>query len=115
MSVPHVEDLVREGLLDRVRPDIARSRELLADAQTHLTSAELIAHGGRDLKGAYALLYDAARKAVAAHMLANGLRSKADRPGAHWAIVLYAECILAASHPSIERFDEMRRRRNRAE
>jgi hypothetical protein len=84
------------------------------EAKRHLASADLVA--GSDPTAAYSLLYDAARKAVTAHMLANGYRA-ANRPGAHRAAALYAEATLAggqaASH--IRAFDRMRQVRNRSE
>ena len=70
-----------------------------------------------DPAGAYQLLYDAARKATAADMLVFGYRAKSDRPGAHAAVVMYAEEALArdASADALANFDRMRRKRNRTE
>ena len=65
--------------------DAATARASLAEARRHLASAKLIP--GADPNGAYVLLYDAARKANAAHMLASGLRVAA-RPRAQEAVVL---------------------------
>jgi hypothetical protein len=65
---------------------------------------------------AYVALYDAARKAITAHMQAHGYRA-ANRAGAHQAVGLYAESAFAAgaavSH--IRAFDRMRQIRNRSE
>lgn len=65
---------------------------------------------------AYVALYDAARKAILAHMLANGLRETA-RPGAHQAVVEYAQAALDDDEPSeaLLRLDRLRRNRNRSE
>ena len=60
-----------------VNPD--RARTLLAQAARHLESAEAIA--ATDPSLAYVALYDAARKAGLAHMLAHGYRELV-RPGA---------------------------------
>jgi hypothetical protein len=50
-------------------------------------------------------------------MLAAGYRAKSDRPGAHAAVVLYAEEALAgeADADALASFDQMRRTRNRSE
>jgi hypothetical protein len=50
-------------------------------------------------------------------MAASGFRAKADKPGAHAAVVAYAEEALAgvADSASLSRLDGMRRLRNRAE
>jgi hypothetical protein len=84
---------------------------MVDEAKLHLESASRIA--GSDPNGAYHLLYDAARKAVWAHMLANGYRPTS-APGAHAAATMYAVEALA-DEPSIVHFDRMRRSRNRSE
>jgi YD repeat-containing protein len=78
-----VTDLLREGRLEPVPPDVTTARASIEEAQRHLTSAALIAVD--DPNGAYALLYDGARKAIAAHMLASGPRATV-RPRAHHAV-----------------------------
>lgn len=110
-----VADLLAQGRLERVAPDDLEARDLLAHAERHLRSARLLL--ADDPAGAYQLLYDAARKAVWADMLANGLRARADMPGAHAAVVAYAHDALAgrADARSLARFDGMRRARNRSE
>jgi hypothetical protein len=67
-----------------------------------------------DPNGAYALLYDAARKAVDAHMLANGFRVQKSRLGTHEAIGQYAVATLRKDPDKrhIDSFDRMRRNRN---
>jgi hypothetical protein len=109
-----IADLVRDGRLERVPADPATAAASVEEARRHLTSADLIA--GADPNGAYALLYDAARKAIAAHMLASGLRVTV-RPRAHEAVGLYALDALSGSPEidSVEYFDRMRRKRNRTE
>ena len=61
-------------------------------------------------------LYDAARKAITAHMQANGYRAT-NRLGAHQASGLYAEATLGAGTAvsDVRAFDRMRRVRNRSE
>ena len=104
-----------EGRLEVIAADAEEANDLLLHAEKHLDSAKrLIAD---DRAGAYQLLYDAARKAAAADMLAAGYRAKSDRPGAHAAVVLYAEEALAgeADADALASFDQMRRTRNRSE
>ena len=75
-----IEDLVRARRLERVPADIDAAVRRLSSARRHLGSAALIARDDPD--AAYALLYDAARKAVTAHMQGAGLRAR-NAPGAH--------------------------------
>jgi hypothetical protein len=108
-----VQELLVEGRVDRVAPNSAQAGRMLRSCQQHLETADQRA--GADPSGSYALLYDAARKAVAAHMLFHGLRVTS-RPGAHAAIVTYAEAELAtvgAEH--LAHLDRMRRTRNDTE
>jgi hypothetical protein len=61
-------------------------------------------------------VYDAARKAIGAHMLAHGLRAHPRaRIGAHVVVGRYAETELTGAPDSVAEFDRMRRRRNRTE
>lgn len=109
-----IADLVRADRLERVPADPPTARASLEEARRHLASARLVATA--DPNGAYALLYDAARKALSAHMLASGFRATV-RPRAHEAVGLYALEALA-SHSgaaSVGHFDRMRRNRNRTE
>jgi len=110
-----LEALVREGRIERVGADADTARDKLVEAKRHLDSAGLIAE--TDPAGAYSLLYDAARKAIDAHMLVSGYRVSKSRPGAHEATARYASFALGSgSHGgSVRRFDRMRRNRNRSE
>jgi hypothetical protein len=109
-----IAELVAAGRLESVPADTATARASLEETRRHLASASLIA--GTDPDGAYALLDDAARRAIAAHMLASGLRATV-RPRAHEAVGLYALSALAGSPEieSVEYFDRMRRKRNHTE
>jgi len=110
-----IADLLAQDRLERVSADAEEARDLLSHAETHLESARAIA--ASDPAGAYQLLYDAARKATAADIAMAGLRVKSDKPGAHVAVVRYAEESLAgvADADALESFDQMRRSRNRSE
>jgi hypothetical protein len=87
---------------------------LLGQARQHLASAMGLTEFDPSL--AYVALYDAARKAVAAHMLAHGFRERVGS-GAHQAIVDYAQAGLVnpESALTLARFDRLRRNRNRSE
>lgn len=109
-----IERLVEKRLLERVEADAEMAVELLAEAQRHLSSAERIA--STDPNGAYQLLYDAARKALLAHMSAAGLRVVKGKPGAHETTGRYGNAALSSSATdSLANFDRMRRNRNRSE
>lgn len=68
-----IAQLVAERKLQRVPASSAASEALLAQARRHLASAEMVA--ATDPAGGYALVYDAARKAMAAVYEAQGLRA----------------------------------------
>ncbi len=110
-----IADLVEGGRIEPVTADIEAAKDKIEEAKKHLKSAPKIAD--EDPQGAYALIYDSARKAVDAHMLASGYRVKAHRPGAHAATAEYAELQWdgTPSENSARRLDRIRRNRNRAE
>ena len=104
------DELVRAGLLLRVAPDLETARAMMRDCRAHLTAAAAI--GELDRNGAYQLAYDAARKAITAHMRAAGLRVRSG-PGAHEITGQYG--VVALPSASVDRFDAIRRKRNRSE
>src|SRR5207244_5415021 len=109
---PSLAALLREGRIERISADIRAARTKLAESKRHLDSAAAISKS--DPAGAYALAYDAARKALDAHMLAKGYRVSKGRLGSHEATGLYGE----AAMPRVEEmndFDRIRRNRNRSE
>lgn len=113
MTSKAIQEMIVEGRLDRVQSDPRQAGRMLRSCGHHLDTADQSA--GRDPSGSYALLYDAARKAVAAHMLFNGLRVTS-RPGAHAAIVAYAEEeLVAIGGEHVAHLDRMRRTRNDTE
>ncbi|MGE0027829.1 MAG: hypothetical protein AB7O78_03700 [Thermoleophilia bacterium] len=105
-----VESLIAAARLERVPTDRAGAGRRLDAAERHLRSAEAILD--EDPDGAYAMLWDAARKAVTAHMLAAGLRVR-NAPGAHAAVAEYAAAELTVE--AAAELDRMRRFRNRIE
>jgi hypothetical protein len=107
-----IDELVARGFLQRVPASPQAAHLLIADARRHLQSAETIADA--DPQGAYALTYDAARKAMAAVLEAQGLR--ATSAGGH--VVLYDAAIAQFEPPLghlFRPFNRMRVRRNQVE
>lgn len=115
MRKPSLRTLLDEGRLEKIPADRESAMSMLEEGQRHLLSVEAIKD--LDPTGAYSLLYDAARKAVAAHMLASGYRSAPNRPGAHAAVVAYAAVALKDGRLAdiVRGFDRMRRTRHRVE
>lgn len=107
--------LVASGRIIPVEADPETAMAQLERARRHLGAAER--ELTLDPDGAYTLLYDAARKAVAAHMLASGWRVRSGRPGGHETTALYAEATLTSSEhaDAVRELDRMRRTRNRVE
>jgi hypothetical protein len=106
--------LLRDGRVERVTADVPAAWTRIDEAKTHLASSAGLAKADPAL--AYVALYDAARKAITAHMQARGYRAT-NRPGAHHAVALYAETTLvsAVAVPHVRAFDRMRQIRNRSE
>lgn len=100
------------GELERVPVSRDHADVLLGRARRHLDSARAIAGG--DPVGGYQLLYDAARKALAAVLENQGLR--ATSRGGHIAV---RDAVSAQLDPPLgtvlRPFDRLRRRRNQAE
>ena len=105
-----VNQLLTARRLERVPADAESARLRLARADEKLEAARKIAEIDIDI--AYVTVYDAARIAVTAHMLSNGLRARAVAR-AHEAVGDYAEAMV--STPSAMEFHRMRRRRNKSE
>ncbi|HSJ29580.1 MAG TPA: hypothetical protein VLB67_15350 [Acidimicrobiia bacterium] len=104
------DELLASGLIERVPADPAVAEAWMEAAHRHLAAGRQIAQ--LDRAGAYSLTYDAARKAVTAHMIASGLRTRAV-PGSHQAVARYA--VHLGNDPSLVDFDVLRRNRNNAE
>lgn len=107
-----VDALIADKLIEQVHPDRAAADRMLDEARAHLESAAKIADS--DSAGAYALVYNAARKALAAVLENEGLR--ATSRGGHIAVF---RAVHAQLHPpmgrTLEPFDRMRRHRNEIE
>ena len=114
MSSDEVGALIAEGVVERVQADVAAARRDLIAARTHLESAAAVA--GIDPVGAFTLAYDGMRKAIVAHMRANGMRVKA-RTGAHYQTGRYAIAALGGEgiDSDLRAFNTLRALRNRSE
>jgi hypothetical protein len=113
MSAEAVEQLVSEGVLERVTADRSAARRDLEAAAAHLVSVR--SRAAHDPVGAFALAYEAMRKAVVAHMRAAGLRVKS-RGGAHYETGRYAVAALEGLgvDEHVRTFQDVRRLRNRS-
>lgn len=104
--------LLNERNLQRVNPSRVHADRLIEQAHQHLKSAQFL--GTSDLEGAYVLLYDAARKALAAVLENQGLRSTSK--GGHLAAF---HAVRAQLDPPLGQtllpFDRMRRTRHEVE
>jgi hypothetical protein len=89
-----VDDLLARGRLTRVTPNRDLADTLLTQARAHLTSATAVVDA--DPAGAFTLVYDAARKALAAILVNQGLRAGGD--GAH-AVLL--DAVMAQLDPPL--------------
>ena len=114
MSADDIAALLAQRVVERVKVDVEAARRNLVAANAHLRAAEAVASD--DPTGAFVLAYDAMRKAISAHMRANGLRVTS-RPGAHERTGRYARAALDACEIDghLAAFDDLRRVRNKTE
>jgi hypothetical protein len=114
MSQEELDELVAEGAIERVVPDPETARVELAQAQLHVESAAQIAE--RDPVAAFAIGYDAIRKALSAHMRSRGYRITRGT-GHRTRIGRYAAAAIddARLEEHLEAFDELRQLRNQSE
>ncbi len=114
MSEREIRQLVADGTLRSVKADEETARVELETARQHVASAALLADS--DPNAAFQLGYDAARKAIAAHMRAHGYRPGSGQ-GAHAKTGRYAAAMLGGSslEPHIDAFDDLRTLRNQSE
>ncbi len=114
MTEADVRRLLAEKKIRTVPPDPETARVELDVARRHIVSAEKIMVDDATL--AFMALYDAIRKAIAAHMRSRGYRVTRG-PGAHAKTGEYALAALdhlgIASH--LDEFDTLRDLRNQSE
>jgi HEPN domain-containing protein len=108
-----IERLIVDGELERVAPSDEVASRLLADAGAHIVLASKGIED--DPAGALQLSYDAARKASAALLAAQGLR--ATTRGGHIAVIdaVKAQFNDRGGMEIFGRLHPLRRRRNRTE
>jgi hypothetical protein len=114
MSDRRVQELLDRGALRRVEPDGAAAGGELATAKQHLASAQRISDD--DEAGALAIAYEAARKAIGAHMRANGLRVPGSEGGhartGDYGVAAFDDPVLAEHFRA---FGDVRKLRNRSQ
>lgn len=76
---PVIDQMLTRSQITRVAPNRAQSDQLLTQAEAHLRSAQVLRDA--DTAGAFVLAYDAARKALTAILLNQGLKPRGE--GAH--------------------------------
>jgi len=104
-----IEDLLRRGHLERVPANESEAQHLLTKATSHLKTATTVA--GTDPEIAYDALYAAARKALAALLIQQGLRPT--RSGGHEVAIEAAHAQLVPPLGDVLRpFRHIKRRRN---
>lgn len=103
--------MLADGELEQVAPSPQNAARLLAEADRHLRSAALLAPD--DPAGAYDMLYAAARKAMAAALAVQGLRSTSK--GGHMAVQEAVTHQLGATGSVVRPFGWLRRTRNDAD
>jgi hypothetical protein len=114
MSVDRLRAMIDAGELERVDPDPGTGAVELEDAMNHLRSAEKLADD--DPIMAYSAVYDATRKALAAHMRTHGFRVRG-KVGQHAKTIRYGSVALEGQgiDQALEHLDEIRVVRNDAE
>lgn len=104
--------MIAAGLVEAVPPNTPHAQLLIEQALRHLESAQELA--GRDANAAFAVQYDAARKALAAVLLTRGFRVKSK--GGHAGLYQALRADLPAGERAVIRaFDELRKRRHEVE
>ena len=107
-----IDRLLAEGRLERVLANRQLADEYLRQASAHLATSRLAA--GTDAVGEFQLAYDAARKALAAILVNQGIRPTSK--GGHVVVERAAFAQLGASHQEIIKpFSWMRPLRNDSE
>lgn len=103
-----IEALLHDGRLQQLTGDAANGRRLLDKAVKTLNTARLAVTGDTD--SAFVLAYDAARQALTALLVQQGLRPTTD--GGHYAV---EQAVRAQFGPGVRPFGALRRRRNELE
>jgi YD repeat-containing protein len=112
-GIETIRSLIAANSLQKVAPSREAAHAMLDAAAKHLDSAQVVARTDPD--GAYTLLYDAARKSLAAVLQAQGLRSTSR--GGHYAIqeAISAQFTKPPPQDAFRSFGRLRRTRNQVE
>lgn len=112
-GIETIRSLIAANSLQKVAPSREAAHAMLDAAAKHLDSAQVVARTDPD--GAYTLLYDAARKSLAAVLQAQGLRSTSR--GGHYAIqeAISAQFTKPPPRDAFRSFGRLRRTRNQIE
>lgn len=112
-GIEAIRGLLAANSLQKVAPSREAAQAMLDAAAKHLDSALVVA--ATDPDGAYTLLYDAARKSLAAVLQAQGLRSTSR--GGHYAIqeAISAQFTKPPPREAFRSFGRLRRARNQME
>jgi len=112
-GIETIKALIAAGNLQTVAPSLKSAQGFLAQAAGHLDSAQSVSE--TDPTGAYSLLYDAARKSLAAVLHVQGLR--ATSKGGHYAIqeAISAQFTQPPPRDAFRPFGRLRRTRNQIE
>jgi len=113
MSQEELDELIADGVIERVAADPETARVELEQARLHVESAAEIAD--RDPVAAFAIGYDAIRKALSAHMRDRGYRVGKGK-GHHARTGRYAMAAIddARVEEHLDAFDELRQLRNQS-
>jgi hypothetical protein len=104
-----IEDLLKRGQLEQVPGNEAEAQHLLEKAQSHLRTARDVS--GQDPEIAYGALYAAARKALTAFLVQQGLRPT--RAGGHEVVIEAVQAQLVPPLGDVLRpLRRIKRRRN---
>ncbi len=107
-----IEDLISRGHLEQVPAHEGEAAHLLTTARTHLRTARTVADDDPEI--AYDALYGAARKALTALLIHQGLRPT--RAGGHEAVIEAAVAQLVPPLGEVLRpYRRLRRRRGQAD
>ena len=107
-----IDYLVSRGQLEFVAPNLVLAYSLLEDARLHLQSARLLQTS--DTSGAFVMAYDAARKSLAAYLVAGGIRARGG-DGGHAVLLSAVRPQLPKYKSALNEFDWMRQLRNDTE
>ena len=109
-DAPATGFLLDRGQIERIEPNPAHARTILAQARMHLSSARILATT-EDAAAAFVTAYDAARKSLSAMLAVQGLRARGG-DGGHRVLSELMQAQLPQHRRTLREFDWMRQKRN---